>query len=116
MSFAPIGTDHVVGGVIHVQILRDDAAQNVDTMFSAAINAPGISKTIPLNNASSLDFPISSGALHGTIHVQVENFMLLPGGATPANATAISCLIVFKLVEFFSITLGSVPITASLKP
>jgi hypothetical protein len=115
MSFVPIGTDHVIGGVIHVQILREDTAQTVDAMFSAAINAPGITKTIPLNNAASLDFPISSGALHGTIHVQVENFMLLPGGATSSNATAISCLLVFKLVEFFSITLGSVPITASLK-
>jgi hypothetical protein len=34
---------------------------------------------------------------------------------SPADATGLTCKIVFKLQEFFWITLGSVNVTASLR-
>jgi hypothetical protein len=116
MALVPVGSDHSVAGIIHVQILRDDAATNPQSAFTAQINAPGLGvQTLPLNNASSLAFPLKSGVMTGTVHVQVEDFRTLPQGAAAGAATAIACLIVFKLQEFFSITLGSIPLTASLK-
>jgi hypothetical protein len=114
MAQVPV-SDHTIGGIIHVQVLRDTTITDPQGAFSAAINAPGISKSLPLNNASSLDFPLHTGALNGTIHVEVDNFTVLPAGATAQTATAISCLIVFKLVEFVHLTIGSVPVTAALK-
>ena len=114
MALIPV-SDHAIAGVIHVQVLRDDTATDPQSAFSATINAPGVSQSLPLNNGSTLEFPISSGSLRGTIRVQVDNFTVLPAGATAGNATAISALIVFKLIEIFSITIGSVPVTAAFR-
>ena len=108
-------SDHTIANVIHVQILRDDAQSDPTKAFSAAINAPGISQTLPLSNGSSLDFPIRVGALNGSIHAEVDNFNLLPAGATAGKVTAISCLVVFKLIEFVHFTIGSIPVTAAFK-
>jgi len=116
MATIPVGPPHSIAGIIHAQILRDPAQTAPAQAFSAQINAPGVpQQTLPLNNAASIDFPISSGAMHGTIHVEVDDFRLLPAGASGTAATAIACSVVFKLVEFFKITLGSIPVTASLK-
>jgi hypothetical protein len=116
MALVPVGSDHSIAGIIHVQIVRDDAALDPQTAFTAQINAPNLGiQTLPLNNASTLNFPVKSGAMSGTIHVEVDDFRTLPAGAAPSAATAIACSIVFKLQEFFSITLGSVPVTAALK-
>jgi hypothetical protein len=104
MAQVPV-SDHTIGGIIHVQVLRDTSATDPQAAFSAAINAPGLSKSLPLH----------SGALNGTIHVEVDNFMVLPAGATAQTATAINCLIVFKLIEFVHLTIGSIPVTAALK-
>ncbi len=112
---AQVVSDHAIAGIIHVQVLRDTAQTDPQQAFSATVNAPGVSKSLPLNNNASLDFPLHSGTLNGTIHVEVDNFMVLPHGATAQNATAISCLIVFKLIEIVHITLGSIPVTAALK-
>jgi len=108
-------SDHTIANVIHVQILRDDAQADPQQAFSAMINAPGISQTLPLNNASSLDFPLRVGPLRGTVHAEVDNFTVLPAGASPDEATAISCLIVFKLTELIQFTIGSIPVTAAFK-
>jgi hypothetical protein len=116
MALVPVGADHSVAGIIHVQILRDNATGDPQAAFFAQINAPNVGQqTLPLHNGASLDFPVHSGQMNGTIHVEVDDFRMLPQGASGAQATAIACLIVFKLQEFFSITLGSVPVTASLK-
>jgi hypothetical protein len=116
MAALPVGPAHAIAGVIHAQIFRDPAQTDPGQAFSVQINAPNCpQQTLPLNNAASLDFPISSGKFQGTIHVQVDDFRLLPAGASGASATAIACTIVFQLVEFFKFTIGSVPVTASLK-
>jgi hypothetical protein len=112
----PVGPPHAIAGIIHAQILRDDTQTDPQQAFSAQINAPGVpQQTLPLNNASSIDFPISSGKFQGTIHVEVDDFRVLPAGATGTAATAIACTVVFKLIEFFKFTIGSIPVTASLK-
>ncbi|MBV8581364.1 MAG: hypothetical protein JO225_02030 [Candidatus Eremiobacteraeota bacterium] len=115
MPFQPIGIDHAIAGIIHVQILRDPAATDPQSAFQAQINAPNFSQTLPLNNNESLSFPVHSGVINATVRAEVDDFTVLPQGATAANATAISCKVVFKIVEFFAITIGSVPVTASLK-
>jgi hypothetical protein len=116
MAQVPVGSDHSIAGIIHVQILRDDTQTDPQQAFSAQINAPAVpQQTLPLNNAAVLDFPIHAGHFSGTIHVEVDNFTVLPHGADAATATAISCTIVFKLIEFFRFTIGSIPLTASLK-
>jgi hypothetical protein len=116
MALIQVGPDHAIAGVIHTQIMRDDTQTDPQHAFSANINAPGVPpQTLPLNNNSSINIPVHSGVMNGTIHVEVDDFQVLPSGATAGNATAISCKVVFKLVEFFSITLGSVNVTASLK-
>jgi hypothetical protein len=114
MSLNPI-SDHAIAGVIHVQILRDSAIHDPQKAFSAKINAPGVSETLPLNNQSSVDFAVSTGPVQGKIHVEVDDFNVLPHGATAGNATAITCNVVFKLIEIVRITLGSVPVTAALR-
>jgi hypothetical protein len=112
----PVGPPHAIAGIIHAQIFRDETQTDPQQAFSVQINAPGVpQQTLPLNNAAALDFPISSGTFHGTIHVEVDDFRLLPAGASGAAATAIACTVVFKLVEFFTLTIGSIPVTASLK-
>ena len=117
MALVPTGSDHSVAGIIHVQIMRDPAATDPAAAFSAQINAPDVpQQTLPLNNASSLDFPIRSGQINGTVHVEVDDFTTLPGGAAAENVTAIACKIVFKLKAIiFSVTIGSIDITAALK-
>jgi hypothetical protein len=116
MAQVPVGSDHSIAGIIHVQILRDDTQADPQQAFTAQINAPAVpQQTLPLANGSALDFPIHSGKFQGTIHVEVDDFSVLPAGAGAGAATAIACKIVFKLVEFFSFTIGSIPVTASLK-
>jgi hypothetical protein len=117
MALVPVGSDHSVAGIIHVQILRDGSSSDPQSAFTARINAPGVPpQMLPLNNNSSLDFPVHSGNVNGDVHVEVDDFRLLPGGAAPADATAIACKIVFKLKAIiFSITLGSVDVTAAVK-
>jgi hypothetical protein len=114
MALKPV-SDHAIAGVIHTQIQRDDAANGPQEAFFAQINAPGFSKSLPLHNGSTVDFPINAGVLNGTVHVEVDDFNVLPHGADAAHATAISCLIVFKLVAILRVTLGSIPVTAAFK-
>ena len=112
----PVGPPHAIAGIIHAQILRDETQSDPQQAFSAQINAPGVpQQTLPLSNGSSIDFPISSGKFQGMIHVEVDDFRILPAGATGTAVTAISCTVVFKLIEFFKFTIGSIPVTASLK-
>jgi hypothetical protein len=40
MAIQQVGPDHVIGGVIHVEI-TEDSAKPKDQAFSAKINAPG---------------------------------------------------------------------------
>jgi hypothetical protein len=108
-------SDHAIASVIHVQILRDDSDHEPSKAFTAQINAPGFSKSLPLNNQSSVDFPIATGVLQGKIHVEVDDFNVLPHGATTNNATAITCNVVFKLINIVRLTLGSIPVTAALR-
>ncbi|HEV3086896.1 MAG TPA: hypothetical protein VGX96_06685 [Candidatus Elarobacter sp.] len=116
MALVPVGTDHSVAGIIHVQILRDDTQTDPQQAFSAQIDAPGVpQQTLQLGNGQSLQFPVHSGKMTGTVRAEVDDFTVLPAGATAQTATAISCKIVFKLVEFFTITIGSVNVSASLK-
>ncbi len=116
MALVPVGGDHSIAGIIHVQIFRDSAQSDPQQAFSAQINAPEVpQQTLRLGNGQSLQFPISSGKFNGTIRAEVDDFAVLPAGATAQRATAISCKIVFKLLEFFTITIGSVNVTASLK-
>ena len=117
MAQVQVGPDHAVAGIIHVQILRDDTSTDPQTAFSAQINAPGPQQlTLPLNNGSALDFPVSSGNVQGQVHVEVDDFRTLPAGASAGSATAIACKIVFKLQAFiFHVVLGSVDVTAALK-
>jgi hypothetical protein len=116
VALVQVGPDHAIAGIIHTQIMRDDTQTDPQSAFSANINAPGVPpKTLPLNNNSSIDIPVHSGAMQGTIHIEVDDFRVLPSGATAGNATAIACKIVFKLKEFFTVTIGSLDVTASLK-
>jgi hypothetical protein len=116
LALVPDGPPHTVAGVIMVQIMRDDAQTNSQQAFSAQIDVPSCPpQTLPLNNGSSISFPVHSGQFNGTVRAQVDDFTLEPNGASPADATGLACKIVFKLQEFFSLTLGSVNVTASLK-
>ena len=117
MALVPTGSDHSVAGIIHVQIMRDPGVTDPSAAFFAQINAPDVPlQLLPLNNASSLDLPIHSGQVNGNVHVEVDDFTTLPAGAQAENVTAIACKVVFKLKAIiFSITIGSVPITAALK-
>jgi hypothetical protein len=108
-------SDHMVANILHVQVVRDDAQGDPTQAFSAVINAPGLTQVLPLRNGSALDFPVRAGNLNGTIHAEVDDFVLLPHGANAQDATAISCTIVFKLVEFIRLTIGSIPVTAALR-
>jgi hypothetical protein len=110
-----IVSDHAVAGVIHMQVLRDTSVRDPQQAFSAQVNAPGFSRALPLNNGSSFEFPINEGPLMGTVHVEVDDFNVLPHGAAAGTATAINCNVVFKLFELIArITIGSVPVTANL--
>ena len=116
MALVPVGPDRSVAGVIHVQILRDSTQTDPQQAFSAQINVPDVpQQTLQLGNGRSLEFPVRSGKFNGTIRAEVDDFAVLPAGASAQNATAISCKVVFKLLEFFTITIGSVDVTASLK-
>jgi hypothetical protein len=116
LALVPDGPAHKVAGVILVQIMRDDAQTDPQQALSAQIDVPSVPpQTLPLRNGASQSFPVHSGQFNGTISATVVDFELEPKGASPANATGLACKIVFKLQEFFSITLGSVNVTASLK-
>ncbi len=114
-----VGPDHVIGGVIHVQILKDSNPKDPRSPFVAQINAPGFSDTVGIVDGASKQFQLPGVAIAGapvspTVLVEVENFGYLPGGATIDSATAISFSLVFKLIEIFRITIGSIPVTAAL--
>lgn len=116
MALVPDGPQHTVAGVITVQIMRDDAQTDPQQAFSAQIDVPSVpQQSLPLSNGSSVSFPVHSGKFNGTIRAEVDDFQLEPNGASPANATGLACKIVFKLHEFFLLTLGSMNVTASLK-
>jgi len=114
MSATFVGPDHSIAGILHVQILRDDASTDPQSAFSAQINAPGFSKVLPITNGSHLSFPVKSGAFNATVQAEVDDFRFLPAGATGQDATAISCKIVFALIEFIALKLGSIDVTAAL--
>ena len=114
-----VGPDHVVAGIIHVQIMKLSNPTNPLEPFAAQINAPGFSKSLSIADGSAEQFTlpgiiIAGAPVNPTVRVEVDGFRYLPGGATAANATAISFTIVFKLVEIFKITIGSIPVTAAL--
>ncbi|HEX3464376.1 MAG TPA: hypothetical protein VHS78_10050 [Candidatus Elarobacter sp.] len=116
MALVPDGPTHTVAGVIAVQIMRDDAQNDPAQAFSAQIDVPSVpQQTLPLHNGSSLSFPVHTGNINGTVRAEVDDFTLQPNGTSPADATGLTCKIVFKLQEIFTITLGSVNVTASLK-
>ena len=120
MANNAVGPGHVIAGLLHVQIMRDDTIADAGSAFSAQITGPGFSETLPLGNGQSKDFTLTGVHIGGmpanpTIHVEVDNFRLVPPGSNAANASALDCLLVFKLVEIFRITIGSIPVTASLR-
>ena len=117
-ALTPVGPPHVIGGVIHTQILEDPSQTDPNKRFWARINVPGLSHDMQLGDAQSLDIklPVSvAGFAKPTLHVEVDDFRLLPAGSSEANATAIALLLVFRIVEIFKLTVGSIPVTASLK-
>jgi len=114
----PVGPPHVIGGVIHVQILENASQSDPNQRFFAQINVPNLSDTLAIGDGQSqtIKLPVSvAGFGAPTLLVEVDNFTLLPAGSTSSNATALSCLLVFKIVEIFKLTIGSIPVTASLK-
>lgn len=119
MPTTEIVSNHVIGGVIHVSILQDTSQPDPSKAFSAEIHAPGTSRTFAISDGASEDVTLTGvhigGAASPTIHVEVDDFGLLPAGAAPQQATALHFLLVFKLVEIFRITLGSIPVTARLQ-
>jgi hypothetical protein len=117
-NLTPIGPPHVVGGVIHTQVLEDASQSDPNQRFWAAINVPGLNEQIQISNNQSkeIKLPVSvAGFANPTLQVKVENFNLLPAGSNASNATALSFLLVFRIVEVFYLTVGSVPVTANLK-
>lgn len=116
MALTPVGIDHNIGGVIHVQIMHDSSSTHPADGFSARINAPGLTKDLPLRNGSTIEFAVPAGPLPGTVRAEVDDFRLLPAGATDGAATAIACKVVFKLIAIAHVTLGSVDVTAALAP
>ncbi|TAM65596.1 MAG: hypothetical protein EPN48_18390 [Microbacteriaceae bacterium] len=110
-------SDHVIAGLLHVQVLRDESQPDPQASFTVQIIGPGFKRTFPISNNTVEDFKLSGVHVGGiptdpTIRLQVENFALVPPGST---ATAIGFLLVFKLVEIFQITLGSVPVSCALR-
>lgn len=119
MASTQVGQDHIIAGIIHVQILRDTSAADPSGAFSAQITGPGFSETLPIANGQSKEYSLAGVHIGGlpanpTIRVEVDNFRLVPPGATSADASALAFLLVFKLVEIFQITIGSVPVSAAL--
>ena len=119
MATKQVGPDHAIARVIHVQIHRDDQEKDPDKAFSAHINAPGFSLVVQISNGKSTTFKlpgvnIGAAPVDPTVAVEVDDFGLLPGGSTPATAKALHFVLVFKLVEIFRITIGSIPVTAAL--
>jgi hypothetical protein len=108
-----VGSPHSVAGIIHVQVVRETTATNPQEAFFAQVDAPGLSDLIPLNNNEVKEWTLPVGNV--TARAEVDDFRLLPGGSTPANATAVACKLVFRLKEIFLVTIGSLDITASLK-
>lgn len=115
-----VGPDHIVAELLHVKILRDVSNNDPQSAFSAQIVGPGIDTTIQIGNGVTKDLQLSGVQISGipanpTIRMEVDNFRLVPPGATPQNASALAFLLVFKLIEIFKITIGSVPVTAALR-
>ena len=115
MSKIQVGPDHIIGDVIHTRILRETTETNPEKAFFAEINVPGFDTQMPITNGAAHDYHLPSVPglpVSPTIHVEVDDFTLAPPGNKP---TAVSFKLVFKLVEFFRITLGSIPVTANLQ-
>jgi len=110
MAWTNVGPPHpIAGGILSTQIQRDTSATDPEKAFQAVISG-ALSATIPVANGESKEFPWKAGKLR----VEIDNFTLLPPGSTPATATHLSALAVFKVIEIFVVTLGSVPISAQL--
>ena len=118
MAKIPFGPPHSVAGIIHTQVLREETATDLQSAFFVQIDAPGLSDLIALANNQSREWALPVGVPgipgHPTARAEIDDFRLLPAGATPQSASAIACKLVFKLKEIFSITIGSVDITASI--
>jgi hypothetical protein len=117
-NLTPVGPPHVIGGVIHTQILEDASQTDPSQRFWADINVPGLDEQMQIGNNQSMNIklPVSvAGFASPTLQVKVENFNLAPPGSNNSNATALSFLLVFRVVEIFYLTVGSVPVTANLK-
>lgn len=111
----PVGPPHNIGGVFHTQIMRDPATSDPTKAFYAQIDGPvGFQQQLLINNGVSKDYPIAGVPGAATLHVEIDNYTLLPAGSSPNDAKGISFLVVFKLREIFLITVGSVPVTATL--
>jgi hypothetical protein len=115
MAKVQVGPDHVIGGVLHVQVFRDTAQADPQRMFSATVHAPGMSRDFALHDGSSLDVPVNVPPIVGSVHAEVDDFRTVPPGDA-ARATAIACQVVFKLLEGpIRLTLGSIPVTAACR-
>jgi hypothetical protein len=110
MAWTNVGPPHpIAGGILSTQIQRDSAATDPQKAFQALISG-ALSATVPVANGVSKQFPWKTG----TLRVEIDNFTLLPPGSAPANATHLTALAVFKVIEIFVVTIGSVPISAQL--
>jgi hypothetical protein len=111
MAWTNVGPAHpVAGGILSTQIQRDTAQTDPQKAFQAVVSG-ALSATVPIANGVSKEYPWKTG----TLRIEIDNFTLLPPGSTPANATHITALAVFKVIEIFTVTIGSVPISADLK-
>lgn len=114
MPFQTVRDEALLG--VHIQIQQDTGQSDPQKAFQAVLNVPGTGlETLPINNQSSVSFPLHFGAINGQVEADVADFCLV-GGATPDEATGVTFKIVFKVdVLFGKLTVGSVDVTAALK-
>jgi hypothetical protein len=106
-----IGPPHVLADAIQTQVYRNEQEHDPQKAFSLEIDAPGLRKTVPINNGAALEIPIHPV----TVHLEIDDFRLVPPNATVQNATAIAFRIVAKAEAFVPLTIATVDVTASLK-
>jgi hypothetical protein len=110
MAWTNVGPAHpIAGGILSTQIQRDGGVTDPQKAFQVVITG-ALSATVPIANGESKSFPWKTG----TLRVEIDNFTLLPPGSTPATATHLTALAVFKVIEIVVVTIGSVPISAAL--
>ncbi len=114
MAFQTV-QDKVLLGV-HIEVQEDPSQADPQQAFQAVLNIPGTAaKTLPINNAAKVDFPLHFGAINGQVEADVVDFSLA-GGTTPQTATGIAFKIVFKVDAFIGkLTVGSVDFTSGWK-